>query len=46
MPPALSIREQLFANLKTTLESITIAHGYATDIGTVTRGALSPPTNS
>lgn len=42
MPPALSLREGIFADLKTTLETITTANGYATDIGTVTRGLLAP----
>lgn len=37
-----SIREQLFQELVTTLQTITVTNGYATDIGTVTRGHLSP----
>jgi len=41
-PPALSIREQIFVDLKTTLEGITQANGYAWDIGTVSRGQLAP----
>lgn len=38
----LSVREQIMRDLKTTLEGITVANGYATDIGTVTRGVGSP----
>ena len=45
MPPALSIREQILVNIETTLAGITIAAGYATTIGTVTRGHLSPLEN-
>jgi hypothetical protein len=42
MPPSLSLREGIFVNLKATLETITIANGYATALGTVTRGMLAP----
>ena len=42
MPPGLSLREQIYADMKTTLATITTTGGYATTIGTVTRGSLSP----
>jgi hypothetical protein len=38
----LSIRERIFQHLATTLASITTGAGYATTIGTVVRGHLSP----
>lgn len=43
-PPALSLRERILENIVTTLLTITIAHGYATDVGSasVVRG-LEPP---
>ena len=37
-----SIREQLLANVRTTLLLITVAGGYSVNIGTVSRGHLSP----
>ena len=40
--PGLPRAEYIFQHIKTTLESITIANGYLTDIGTVSRGILSP----
>ena len=41
-PPGPSVREQILANVETTLLGITMANDYATDIGTVARGHLSP----
>lgn len=40
--PALSLREGILANLLTVLASITTANGYATTLGTITRGMLAP----
>lgn len=37
-----SIREQILANIATTLATITLAGGYSVNIGTVSRGHLSP----
>jgi len=42
MPPAASRREQILANVATTLAMITLAGGYSVNIGTVSRGHLSP----
>lgn len=40
--PALSVRERIFQDLAATLALITPANGYATTMGTVVRGHLSP----
>lgn len=42
MPVALSLRELIFQDVVTTLETITTGNGYASDLGVVTRGGLSP----
>lgn len=42
MPPALSVREQIFAHIATTLATITVANGYATDLLTIGRGNIPP----
>ena len=42
MPPALSVREKIYEDIVATLNTITVSNGYATTLGTVRRGALSP----
>lgn len=42
MPPALSLRELIFQDVETTLEGISVANGYATNIGTIGRGNIPP----
>lgn len=42
MPPALTLREQIYRDIMAALATITTANGYATDIGTLTRGMLAP----
>lgn len=42
MPPGLTLREQIYRDIMAALATITTANGYATDIGTLTRGMLAP----
>jgi hypothetical protein len=42
MDLSLSLREQLYRDVMATVAMITTANGYATNIGTLTRGALAP----